>query len=127
MPDARPARRRKDQELGRNARLAEMPAARTLQGARIAPAAPCPCDGHLSSSPPHDVQTAHPAPPPGREGWLPVDGDPFREAGPGPGHESPHRPLEGGRTAAPRGRADWWAWADLNGRPHAYQACALTS
>ena len=29
---------------------------------------------------------------------------------------------------APRegaGRA-WWAWADLNGRPHAYQACALT-
>ena len=21
----------------------------------------------------------------------------------------------------------WWAWADLNGRPHAYQACALTS
>jgi hypothetical protein len=23
--------------------------------------------------------------------------------------------------------ACWWAWADLNGRPHAYQACALTS
>jgi hypothetical protein len=22
---------------------------------------------------------------------------------------------------------NWWAWADLNGRPHAYQACALTS
>ena len=21
----------------------------------------------------------------------------------------------------------WWAWADSNGRPHAYQACALTS
>ena len=21
----------------------------------------------------------------------------------------------------------WWAWADLNGRPHAYQACALAS
>ena len=21
----------------------------------------------------------------------------------------------------------WWAWADLNGRPHAYQACALTN
>ena len=20
----------------------------------------------------------------------------------------------------------WWAWADLNSRPHAYQACALT-
>jgi hypothetical protein len=24
-----------------------------------------------------------------------------------------------------RGRA-WWAWVDLNYRPHAYQACALT-
>jgi hypothetical protein len=23
--------------------------------------------------------------------------------------------------------ACWWAWADSNGRPHAYQACALTS
>ena len=21
----------------------------------------------------------------------------------------------------------WWAWEDLNFRPHAYQACALTS
>src|SRR5262245_45099878 len=21
----------------------------------------------------------------------------------------------------------WWAWAELNGRPHAYQACALTN
>ncbi len=21
----------------------------------------------------------------------------------------------------------WWAWVDLNYRPHAYQACALTS
>jgi hypothetical protein len=26
-----------------------------------------------------------------------------------------------------RADGDWWAWADLNGRPHAYQACALTS
>ncbi len=41
----------------------------------------------------------------------------------------------GARTARPRavpphpkGPAErWWAWADLNGRPHAYQACALTS
>jgi hypothetical protein len=24
-------------------------------------------------------------------------------------------------------RASWWAWIDLNYRPHAYQACALTS
>lgn len=35
-------------------------------------------------------------------------------------------------SAGPRHRATpergtWWAWADLNGRPHAYQACALTS
>ena len=22
---------------------------------------------------------------------------------------------------------DWWAWVDLNYRPHAYQACALTN
>jgi hypothetical protein len=31
-------------------------------------------------------------------------------------------------AAAPEAPAErWWAWADLNGRPHAYQACALTS
>ena len=24
-------------------------------------------------------------------------------------------------------RSDWWAWKDLNFRPHAYQACALTT
>src|SRR5262249_2495607 len=34
-----------------------------------------------------------------------------------------HRPAHSTREA---GNA-WWAWADLNGRPHAYQACALTS
>ena len=54
----------------------------------------------------------------------------------------PHHPLAGRRApispvrAAAGGRlpsswlathAWWWAWADLNGRPHAYQACALTS
>ena len=22
---------------------------------------------------------------------------------------------------------EWWVWLDLNQRPHAYQACALTS
>ena len=22
---------------------------------------------------------------------------------------------------------EWWAWVDLNYRPHAYQACALTT
>ena len=26
-----------------------------------------------------------------------------------------------------KGHAAWWAWVDLNYRPHAYQACALTS
>jgi hypothetical protein len=24
-------------------------------------------------------------------------------------------------------RTSWWAWADLNSRLHAYQACALTN
>ena len=64
---------------------------RTLQGAGIAPAAPCPCDGHLSSSPPHDVQTAHPAPPSragglaaGRRGSLPGG-----RARPGPREPAP--------------------------------------
>ena len=36
-----------------------------------------------------------------------------------------HRPATT-LACAERGNA-WWAWADLNGRPHAYQACALTS
>ncbi len=34
------------------------------------------------------------------------------------------------RERRPRWRAHaigWWAWADLNSRPHAYQACALTN
>ncbi len=39
---------------------------------------------------------------------------------------------EAGPATTPAGpsknrRTGWWAWADLNGRPHAYQACALTS
>jgi len=25
------------------------------------------------------------------------------------------------------GLKGWWAWVDLNYRPHAYQACALTN
>ena len=44
-------------------------------------------------------------------------GFPFGTAGPGPKPRGP----------APRRMRAWWAWADLNGRPHAYQACALTS
>ena len=26
-----------------------------------------------------------------------------------------------------RPRAGWWAWLDLNQRPHPYQGCALTN
>ncbi len=33
------------------------------------------------------------------------------------------RPLSIGSCAATK---KWWAWVDLNYRPHAYQACALT-
>ena len=51
---------------------------------------------------------------------------------------NPHRPADRSicptdqdrpRVHPPLGlrRKDWWARADLNGRPHAYQACALTS
>ena len=25
------------------------------------------------------------------------------------------------------GPSIWWVWADLNGRPHPYQGCALTN
>ena len=52
----------------------------------------------------------------------------------------PHRPVGRARRSRLSGQlqgrqrhpldlthACWWAWADLNGRPHAYQACALTS
>ena len=45
-------------------------------------------------------------------------------------HPSPRPEARFPSRARPRresiGRA-WWARADLNGRPHAYQACALTS
>jgi hypothetical protein len=52
-------------------------------------------------------------------------------AGPRAGEGFPFRdgrvePTQATRARIPRMRA-WWAWADLNGRPHAYQACALTS
>ena len=47
---------------------------------------------------------------------------PFSLPAPADGHSlSP--PYDVQRTTAGRG---WWAWADSNGRPHAYQACALT-
>jgi hypothetical protein len=52
--------------------------------------------------------------------------------------QGPPRPLRAARAELVRAaqrtnvrpertHAFWWAWADLNGRPHAYQACALAS
>ena len=67
---------------------------------------------HGSSGPPHETGAGG-----SRRGRGSLIG--FR--GPdGPGR-LPRPPC----LARPAGR--WWAWADLNGRPHAYQACALTS
>ena len=43
------------------------------------------------------------------------------------------QPLHHDKAAATGAQSDyrharyWWAWADLNSRPHAYQACALTN
>ena len=31
-----------------------------------------------------------------------------------------------GSDAVQLPESEWWAWVDLNYRPHAYQACALT-
>ncbi len=39
----------------------------------------------------------------------------------GPIEPCPRVNLDAGLPAA------WWAWKDLNFRPHAYQACALTN
>ena len=43
-----------------------------------------------------------------------------------PGTLRPKRPPRGCATRSPKGEA-WWAWEDLNFRPHAYQARALTN
>jgi hypothetical protein len=40
-------------------------------------------------------------------------------------HGSRHFPMAS--HAALRGSEGWWAWEDLNFRPHAYQARALTN
>jgi hypothetical protein len=50
----------------------------------------------------------------------------------GPGRQDEHLPQRHASSNRKRQREQasalaWWAWADLNGRPHAYQACALTS
>jgi hypothetical protein len=39
----------------------------------------------------------------------------------------PHLEIPGSDHVVSSVPPEWWAWADLNGRPHAYQACALTS
>ena len=72
----------------------------------------------LEPPPPRRHGTARPGPAraPGRR--VPISfPDRAGTAGPWPA------PSLGGR----RRRSCWWARADLNGRPHAYQACALTS
>ena len=115
--DARPAADGR-REAGR-ASTCRRPSHARRTRREIAPA--CPQTG--TSSPPHDVQRTiprHAAQAPNRA----------RRRGDGAGVS-----LRDGRartratTAAslPRGSEAWWAWADLNGRPHAYQACALTS
>jgi hypothetical protein len=68
----------------------------------------CPLHGHDSL---HDVKTS------ARHDAAPLGGRARR---------SPVRAAA--RDAVPcLATHAWWAWADLNGRPHAYQACALAS
>jgi hypothetical protein len=35
--------------------------------------------------------------------------------------------LRNSQFLIPNSQSVWWAWVDLNYRPHAYQACALTN
>jgi hypothetical protein len=72
-------------------------------------------------------QPPRPRPPAGRRGGAEQEvliepEDPFEQGrlGARPRATTTRHPLAGPKRA-------WWAWADLNGRPHAYQACALTS
>ena len=80
---------------------------------------PCPRNGHLittSRCPKNSIQ-----PTPALErARRPASGVPFRDG---------RATAQATMAAAPPSRSSgaWWAWADLNGRPHAYQACALTS
>ena len=88
--NARPAQRRKDQEKGRNARLA-------------------------------DARRTHDAQPMDRSTAMPAQRAPHHHLTMSKQQGLPHARERRGHPNA------WWAWADLNGRPHAYQACALTS
>ena len=79
---------------------------------------PCPHDGHFVTTSRCPRNTAR-----------------HRRTSEGQGQGAERGVASGGRaprpgprgSAAPKGSMTWWAWADLNGRPHAYQACALTS
>ena len=110
MPNMRPAADRKKKAGAHDLPAPAVP--RRMQESLLA----CPHDGHLvtTSRCPRNMRRY-----PGPKGRRRADGVPLRAAGPGPGHD--------GRTSPRRGSEAWWAWADLNGRPHAYQACALTS
>ena len=106
------ARRRKTNKKGKDVDL-PMPTARH---ARLAPVAPPQRASrhHLTMSKEHARSGRPKRAVPGERGHVGC-----KRPGPCPGHED-HRLQQGA------GRS-WWAWADLNGRPHAYQACALTS
>ena len=106
------ARRRKTNKKGKDVDL-PMP---TTGHARLAPVAPPQRASrhHLTMSKEHARSGRPKRAVPGERGHVGC-----KRPGPCPGHED-HRLQQGA------GRS-WWAWADLNGRPHAYQACALTS
>ena len=78
-----------------------------------------------AASPPYDVQRTEP-----HDRTRLVASDRMRRAtaqGRGFPSRRPGRPPRPRRAGRHRCRRAWWARADLNGRPHAYQACALTS
>jgi hypothetical protein len=63
-----------------------------------------------------------------KAGALPAELRPREQRG---GHDEPRSgdscPLEAADDTWPSSAVSWCAWVDLNYRPHAYQACALTS
>ena len=58
-----------------------------------------------------------------RKGWLRG-----RDLNPRPLGYEPNELPDCSTPRHPNSKAfKWWAWVDLNYRPHAYQACALTN